>query len=142
MTFMRKIIFLFICVGVLSSLGCAGTNGKGGETVVDPLSGVIDFYRGPLNHLSAVRYGECPMYPSCSAYSRSAIQKHGMVIGWMMAHDRLMRCGRDEKRVAPKVFVNGKWKYYDPVEENDRWWSEPETLAPADVGGNGIESHE
>lgn len=117
----RNIRLIFSFLALLSVNGCAGANG-GAE--VDPLTGIIDFYRGPLNHLSAVRDGECPMYPSCSEYARRAIRKHGMAIGWIMAHDRLMRCGRDEKRQAPKVLVNGKWKYYDPVEENDRWWSE------------------
>jgi len=90
----------------------------------DPLSLMVRFYRGPLNHLSAVRYGECPMYPSDSEYSLQSIQKHGMLVGWIMAMDRLMRCGRDETRLSPQVFINGKWKTYDPVEKNDFWWSD------------------
>ncbi len=90
----------------------------------DPLSLMVRFYRGPLNHLSAVRYGECPMYPSDSEYSLQSIKKHGMLAGWVMSMDRLMRCGRDETRLSPKVFVNGKWKTYDPVEKNDFWWSD------------------
>jgi putative component of membrane protein insertase Oxa1/YidC/SpoIIIJ protein YidD len=90
----------------------------------DPLSLMIQFYQGPLNHLSAVRYGECPMYPSCSEYSRQSIKKHGMLVGWVMSKDRLMRCGRDETKLSPKIFINGKWKTYDPVEANDFWWSD------------------
>ncbi|MCJ7539262.1 MAG: membrane protein insertion efficiency factor YidD [Desulfobacterales bacterium] len=85
---------------------------------------MIEFYRGPLNHLSAVRSGECPMYPSDSKYSLQSIQKHGMFVGWIMAMDRLMRCGRDETRLSPKIIINGKSKYYDPVEKNDFWWSD------------------
>lgn len=80
------------------------------------------FYRGPLNHLAAVRSGQCPMYPSDSAYGLQAINKHGPIVGWAMAFDRLLRCGRDETRLAPRVIVNGKWKSYDPVENNDFWW--------------------
>jgi len=38
-----------------------------------------------------------------------------------MAMDRLMRCGRDEARLAPKVLIDGKWKIYDPLENNDVW---------------------
>ena len=89
-----------------------------------PLSAMIEFYRGPLNHLSAVRNGECAMYPSDSKYGLQSIQKHGMFMGWMMAMDRLMRCGRDETRLSPKVIVNDKLKFYDPVEKNDFWWSD------------------
>jgi putative component of membrane protein insertase Oxa1/YidC/SpoIIIJ protein YidD len=84
---------------------------------------MIDFYRGPLNHLAAVRKGECPMHPSCSEYSQQAIQKHGWMVGWMMSHDRLLRCGRDEMKLAPRVVVNGQRKYYDPVKHNDFWWA-------------------
>jgi putative component of membrane protein insertase Oxa1/YidC/SpoIIIJ protein YidD len=80
--------------------------------------GIIRFYRGPLNHLQSVRRGECPMYPSCSEYSRQAIARFGFAKGWVMSMDRLMRCGRDETRTAPRILVHGKWKYYDPIESN------------------------
>jgi len=63
------------------------------------------------------------MYPSCSEYSKQAIHKHGFAVGWTMTMDRLMRCGRDEIKLAPRIFVNGEWRYYDPVESNDFWWS-------------------
>ncbi len=73
-----------------------------------PASQLIHFYQGPLNHLSAVRYGGCPMHPNCSAYGLSAIKKHGALIGWMMMFDRLMRCGLDETHLSPEVLVDGK----------------------------------
>lgn len=82
---------------------------------------VIGIYTGPLNHLRAVRQGECPMYPSCSQYSKDAINSFGFMKGWIMTMDRLMRCGKDETRLAKKIFINGQWKYYDPVEMNDIW---------------------
>ena len=93
------------------------------DTGFNPLSSMVKFYQGPLNHLSAVRRGECPMYPSCSEYSKKCIEKHGLIIGWMMICDRLVRCGRDETKLSPRILVNGKWKYYDPVEKNDFWWN-------------------
>jgi hypothetical protein len=65
------------------------------------------------------------MHPSCSAYSREAFGKHGLVTGWWMTFDRLLRCGRDEVERAPKVLVRGTWKAYDPVAYNDRWWHDP-----------------
>jgi len=89
-----------------------------------PLSAMIRFYQGPLNHLDAVRTGECPMYPSCSQYGLHSIQKHGALVGWIMTMDRLMRCGRDETRLSPPVVVDGQLNYYDPVEKNDFWWSD------------------
>ena len=61
------------------------------------------------------------MSPSDSEYSLQSIKKHGMFAGWVMSMDRLMRCGRDEIRLSPRVFVNGKWKTYDPVGKNDFW---------------------
>lgn len=87
-----------------------------------PYEDLLGIYRGPLNHLAAVRRGACPMYPSCSEYSRQAVEKHGFVIGWSMAMDRLLRCGRDELKRAPAVLVQGQWKFYDPLVANDTWW--------------------
>lgn len=87
------------------------------------VSFVIDFYQGPLNRLAAVRRGECPMYPSCSEYCRRAVEKHGHPIGWIMCVDRLIRCGRDELDSAPRIYVSGKFRVFDPVENNDFWWN-------------------
>jgi putative component of membrane protein insertase Oxa1/YidC/SpoIIIJ protein YidD len=122
-TFVKSVMFLILLSLIVSctySKSIQTETGRG----ADPLSLMTRFYRGPLNHLSAVRYGECPMYPSDSEYSLQSIQKHGMLVGWIMAMDRLMRCGRDETRLSPEVFINGKWKTYDPVEKNDYWWSD------------------
>ncbi len=91
--------------------------------VGDPGSRIVAFYRGPLDHLSAVRYGGCPMHPSCSEYARKCLNKHGFIKGSIMAMDRLMRCGRDEMKLSPKIRVAGEIKYYDPVEGNDFWWT-------------------
>jgi len=63
------------------------------------------------------------MYPSCSQYSLQSFEKHGFLIGWMMTCDRLVRCGRDETNLSQEIFVNGKLKFYDPVEKNDFWWN-------------------
>jgi putative component of membrane protein insertase Oxa1/YidC/SpoIIIJ protein YidD len=125
---MKKTLVKLILFLILLSLIASCTYSKSVQTETDrgadPLSLMVRFYREPLNHLSAVRYGECPMYPSDSEYSLQSIQKHGMLVGWVMAMDRLMRCGRDETRLSPEVFINDKWKTYDPVEKNDFWWSD------------------
>ncbi len=118
--------FKWILLAIVLSLAvsCATTvpNGKGSENTPGPAKLLFWFYEDGLNHLSGVRTSQCPMYPSDSAYSRQAFKKHGFLVGWMMSIDRLMRCGRDETKLAPKVLVDGKWKYYDPLEWNDNWW--------------------
>ena len=115
------------CLTILGlSIACAspGTVTKNSRDGFNPLSSVIRIYTGPLDHLSAVRRSKFPMYPSCSMYSKQCIEKHGLFIGWVMTCHRLMRCGRDETKSSPLVFINGEWKYYDPVEKNDFWWFE------------------
>jgi len=72
-------------------------------------------------YLSSVMGGRCPMYPSCSHYTVDAVKKHGPLMGWVMACDRLMRCGRDEIKRSPLVRINQDTFCYDPVEENDFW---------------------
>lgn len=99
----------------------------------NPLLSAIDFYRENLNHLSAVKDSECPMYPSCSSYSIESIEKHGFLTGWVMTCDRLIRCGRDELRLSPEVIVNGRLKCYDPVEGNDFWWYKEKTGSLDDI---------
>lgn len=104
---------------------CATTGGAPGSPDEDvAVSPLIRFYRGPLNHLSSVRQGQCPMHPSCSEYTDQAVEKHGPVVGWTMGLDRLMRCGRDETKRNRKIRVNGDVLFYDPVEENDGWFSD------------------
>ena len=122
-TFVKSILLLILCSLTVS---CTYPNSMQTETVwgADPLSSMTRFYREPLNHLYSVRPGECPMYPSDSEYSLQSIQKHGMWAGWIMSMDRLMRCGRDETKLSPEVFINGKLKTYDPVEQNDFWWGD------------------
>lgn len=120
----RLIIITFVMFPVVSVflLGCVTFPAAESTNPDTSVPGVIDLYRGPLNHLSAVRRGPCPMHPSCSEYARQAMAKHGPIKGWVMATDRLLRCGRDETRLAPKVWVNGRVKFYDPVDRNDFWW--------------------
>jgi len=122
--FICRLILSSFFAGILSScvLLEAAREAPGNDD--NFLAATIQVYRGPLNHLSAVRRGTCPMYPSCSVYSKQAIKKHGMIIGWIMAADRLMRDGRDEMKLSPQIFVNGILLHYDPVEINDYWWTE------------------
>ena len=115
-----KKIFIFIHIFILTA--CTHSSGWNNQSDVDvpgPFSVLVGFYRGPLNHLSAVRHGSCPMHPSCSEYARQAIEKHGEILGWIMTCDRLMRCGRDETHISPKIRINGQLKYADSLEQNE-----------------------
>lgn len=83
------------------------------------LSLAVNFYRETVSRVDGER---CRMYPSCSAYSLEAIEKHGFFLGYVMTADRLIH-ESNEMDNAPKIILkNGKQRYYDPVESNDFWW--------------------
>jgi hypothetical protein len=56
---------------------------------------------------------KCPMSPSCSEYGRLAVERVGLLIGTVMAADRLHRCGHD-LRYYPIVFDDRGAGYWDP----------------------------
>jgi putative component of membrane protein insertase Oxa1/YidC/SpoIIIJ protein YidD len=125
----RIIVPLSLTAAALIFSGCCsfsadkatGSTCSSFEDGSSPLSAAIHFYQGPLDHLSAVRFGECPMHPHCSEYALEAFRTHGVIPGWFMTCDRLMRCGRDEVDLSPEIFVDGQWKTLDPVDRNDIW---------------------
>lgn len=82
------------------------------------LPAVVDFFR---RYLSPIDGDRCPMYPTCSRYSLDAVHKHGPIMGWIMTCDRLLRCGRDELSMAPRIVTDDGLRCYDPVENNDFW---------------------
>lgn len=118
---------------VLISAGCAGHDALRRADPADPLSMVVQIYRGPLNHLAAVRRGTTPMYPATSVYALESLQKHGPLIGSIMTCDRLLRAGRDETTRAPAIAIGSRIFSYDPVSANDFWWrpSDPDHTTPA-----------
>lgn len=63
----------------------------------------------------------CAYHPSCSNYSLQAIRKHGALVGSVMTFDRLQH-EADEAGYAPRIWVDGQIKLYDPLENNDYWW--------------------
>ncbi|MFC1858351.1 membrane protein insertion efficiency factor YidD [Thermodesulfobacteriota bacterium] len=73
--------------------------------------------------LSRADGNRCPLHPTCSGYSMETFEKHGLIMGWIMTCDRLIRCGRDELKKSPTIRVKGVKKRYDPVENNDFWWT-------------------
>jgi len=85
------------------------------------ISDIIHFYQ---KYISPVDGQRCSMYPSCSKYAKNCAEKHGFLMGWVMGFDRLVRCGRDEVKTSSPIWINGEKYTYDPVENNDFWWSE------------------
>ncbi len=73
------------------------------------------------NFISPVKGDRCPLYPTCSAYSVQALQKHGPVVGIVMTADRLIH-ESDEPSLVPYKKVGNRYRFIDPVENNDFWW--------------------
>jgi putative membrane protein insertion efficiency factor len=99
-----------------------GSLSKNEESLTAPASLLIKSVRFYQDHISPVIGERCPMTPSCSAYSVSAIKKHGFFIGIVMTADRLIH-ENDETASAPAVEKDDGLKFYDPVENNDFWWA-------------------
>jgi len=78
----------------------------------------IKFYQ---DYISSVDGNRCLMHPTCSQYCIEAFKKHGTFLGWIMCSDRLIRCGRDEKKLSDPVWIDGEKRSYDPVSNNDFW---------------------
>ncbi|MBW2109115.1 MAG: membrane protein insertion efficiency factor YidD, partial [Deltaproteobacteria bacterium] len=80
---------------------------------------LVSFY---TTFISPIDGSRCPMYPSCSIYAVRCFKRHGFLMGWIMTIDRLYRCGRDALERCPVVFIDGRAKFFDPVDCNDFWW--------------------
>ena len=78
--------------------------------------------------ISPVDGARSAMYPTGSAYARQAFAKHGALLGFVLTAERLMHEG-NERLVAPRIRKYGRWRIYDPLEANDRWWHQPEPAA-------------
>ncbi len=82
-----------------------------------PLDALLKEHIKTGTHIDGPR---CPMYPSCSAWARRAIRKHGYD-GFLMLIDRLIyrESGNLYEKYlhAPKKFSKDT-RFYDPVEEN------------------------
>ncbi|MBN2069946.1 MAG: membrane protein insertion efficiency factor YidD [Candidatus Krumholzibacteriota bacterium] len=63
--------------------------------------------------ISPARGGRCPMYPSCSAYSRIALSEKGLIRGMVSTADRLLRCG-NEPAYYDLILTPGGVSFYDP----------------------------
>jgi uncharacterized protein len=75
---------------------------------------VLNFYQ---KWISPVR-GEdaCPMYPSCSQYSKKSFEIFSPLKAYFLSCERVIRCGH-ELTLYPQTIKGGKLKWYDPVPE-------------------------
>ena len=111
-------ILLTFCL----TLGMTGS-ASGEEPSPPPSNPLLWALSAYQEHISPVDGGRCPSVPTCSSYSIRAFKKHGFFMGWMMTVDRLIHEGKEEASVSALLFSEGKWRLYDPVENNDFWWS-------------------
>jgi putative component of membrane protein insertase Oxa1/YidC/SpoIIIJ protein YidD len=88
------------------------------EASIPVMAAPIRFFQ---TYLSGADGNRCPMTPSCSTYALQAMQRHGTVKGWIMACDRLMRCGHDELKLSPSTMTRHGIRCQDPVQNNDFW---------------------
>jgi uncharacterized protein len=113
-----------LAVGLLTCLltSCASLKS---EAKTNPMEGIaLASIHGFQHFISPVDGDRCMMRPSCSTYAERAIRKHGLFMGWIMACDRLLRCGHDELYRSEIQILGGETYCLDPVENNDFWWSE------------------
>ena len=73
---------------------------------------LLDFYQQWISPVNGKN--RCPMHPSCSQYAKNAFQELSLHTAYLKTLDRLLRCGH-ELYYYPAVFVNGRMRWYDPV---------------------------
>jgi hypothetical protein len=78
--------------------------------------------------ISPVDGPTCDFYPTCSAYARQALKKHGLLTGLTMANERANRNHSPEGYEL--IFRFGRYYMYDPVENNDFWFFKGKDSAP------------
>jgi len=77
------------------------------------------FYRTVVTPIDGPR---CPHRPTCSAYAREAISRHG-VVGLWLAYDRLLRGAQSSAaRPLPVALQAGRIVFLDPLEESTFWF--------------------
>jgi putative component of membrane protein insertase Oxa1/YidC/SpoIIIJ protein YidD/TM2 domain-containing membrane protein YozV len=74
---------------------CSGQSKLSTENAEQKVSSVDDYVNFYQRHLSELRNGSCPMYPSCSRYTVQNIKNRGFLIGFVESTDRLLRCGHE-----------------------------------------------
>ena len=71
--------------------------------------------------ISPVDGATCDFYPTCSAYGKHALKKHGLIIGLAMANERVNRYHSPEGYEL--IYKFDRYYINDPVENNDFWFA-------------------
>lgn len=115
------LVFLFMGLGATHGSAWADPAAVGHPSLNadSTLASPIGIYQKFISRADGSR---CPMYPSDSHYAAQAFAQKGLIMGFVLTFDRLLRCGRDETRLAPPILVNGVRLTYDPLSANTFWW--------------------
>lgn len=92
--------------------------GEAGGVGAGLMLGLLGFYR---NVVSTVDGDRCSMAPTCSLYSRQAVETHGALLGTLLTADRLLH-EADEIPLVRAIEIGGETYYSDPLEANTYWW--------------------
>jgi len=65
----------------------------------------------------------CRFLPTCGDYARQAIRRHGPLVGWLMACDKVIRYHGDTETYE-RAYREGT-RLLDPVSDNDFWFARP-----------------
>lgn len=104
---------------VLGAFACSSIPAEKNTKSYNSAAAPVNFYQ---KYISPVDGHRCHMKPSCSSYSRQVFERHGLLKGWIMTCDRLIRCGGDEFNVSGTLEINGRLYCNDSVDNNDFWW--------------------
>jgi len=82
-----------------------------------PFELLITFFQEVISPIDGAT---CDFYPTCSAYAKQALKKHGFFIGLAMASERITR---DHSPQGYDLILKfDRYYIYDPVENNDFWF--------------------
>ncbi|MEN9884883.1 MAG: hypothetical protein RLZZ420_2100, partial [Bacteroidota bacterium] len=108
----RKITFSFL---LMSSSVIAQNNTEVDSESLDIKNSITagkDYISVYQKYISGIRGNHCPMYPSCSEYAVSEINKKGMLQGTISGMDRLLRCSHEQSYYA-KIYTSNGFKILD-----------------------------
>ena len=116
-----KSIALIFSLLLVAGAAMAGPLDPNHANEADPTSEIMAPIHFFQRFLSGADGNRCPMTPSCSSDAIEAVKRYGPVTGWIMACDRLLRCGHDELRLSPAIMTRHGIRCLDPVTDNDLW---------------------
>jgi len=82
---------------------------------------IMGFYGNYISQVDGTR--SCRFEPTCGDYARDAIRRHGALLGWLVACERLIRYHGDTETYE-RIYHDGT-RLVDPVSDNDFWFARP-----------------